>query len=1083
MTKKHYLNSILRKFTATLIAAVLLLSLMPALTAQANDQPPAGFTAIRTAEELDTLVRGNLSGSFWLANDIDLSAYPFKTGTNATWTSSGGWESIGTVTSGFTGVFDGNGKTISGLWSSGRGSNQGLFALIGQNTSVTAGGGTVKDLTIELDAKGITGSGERKGGFAANIYGAATVVENVHVKGVANAARTDGAAPGGTPITGGANYIAGFAGAVQRATVKNSSASNVSLSGASYVAGFTGVGYVGAKIDGCSVTNVRIESSSTDYGAPGSYAAGFVGGLYSYEGTKVTNSSVNGAVVNARGSYPGGFVGALYDGAKVEGAKVSNARVTTTGHYAGGFVGAIYNRAEASDIEVTNVVVSTGVYNAGGFASAIYNSAQVSNVIVDNATVTSGTTNSDRNTTGIHAGGFAAVIYDSARVTGAYVVDSTVHSNAYGAGGFVAAVYNTARISQSGVSQSTVSARTTNASGLTGINVGGFAGLAYNNVVITENFVENTNVTGTYNVGGFVGHLYDSARFNDNYANAWTRPEPYGDNYTPGPRPGLSVWKDSAGNMIPAVVTSTTNGTNRSAGGFAGQHTAIVSGNGILNAYTSVPVRNVESANRGAFTGRNALATARYRNTNYFDDLSSNSVNSPNPFPGGTNPIRTYVGFSTVSQSNWRGDSLSLTGSALSNGGSFPQARITDRMVLQVTFVGWVFAADNGPWHIEEGVSYPYFLFGRGAVGFDSDWERLRRAVSLGPDDLTENFTIVIYPFGTPASVAVENLVEGILVIRDEHVRSAASDNYFINSNGDAISVGRSVTLKSSDGNNVLLYTRSADDGRHFNVEGRNDITFAFDKVIIDGCNAAGGITVDFATTSTLTLTGVAIRNCVTSGNGGGVWLSESSRLTLTSGTISNNKAEEGGGVYSFGNFDMTGGTISGNSAISGGGVLNLGTLTIRGSAGINDNSATNGGGVWSLGAFNIRGGTINGNTATGNGGAILTSGRITMIGGTISGNKASGNGAGMWSSGILVMAAGNITGNAATRDGGGIWNSGDLTKTGGVIGGTGSNDNAARANGGGNIWNSGRLDISRDNGTIGVNYSGIVNLGTIVAG
>jgi hypothetical protein len=65
---------------------------------------PAGYTAIRTAAELDA-VRNNLSGSYILMNDIDLAGW-------------GNWETIGnnkTREDRFSGIFDGNGYVVSNI--------------------------------------------------------------------------------------------------------------------------------------------------------------------------------------------------------------------------------------------------------------------------------------------------------------------------------------------------------------------------------------------------------------------------------------------------------------------------------------------------------------------------------------------------------------------------------------------------------------------------------------------------------------------------------------------------------------------------------------------------------------------------------------------------------------------------------------------------------------------------------------------------------------------------------------------------------------------------------------------------------
>ena len=93
-----------KRLFAFLLALALMAGLMPSLAAGAY-AVPEGYTAIATPAELDA-VRDNLAGKYILVNDIDLSGW-------------GNWVPIGYLTDyasqEFTGVFDGNGKTIRGM--------------------------------------------------------------------------------------------------------------------------------------------------------------------------------------------------------------------------------------------------------------------------------------------------------------------------------------------------------------------------------------------------------------------------------------------------------------------------------------------------------------------------------------------------------------------------------------------------------------------------------------------------------------------------------------------------------------------------------------------------------------------------------------------------------------------------------------------------------------------------------------------------------------------------------------------------------------------------------------------------------
>ena len=128
----------------------------------------------------------------------------------------------------------------------------------------------------------------------------------------------------------------------------------------------------------------------------------------------------------------------------------------------------------------------------------------------------------------------------------------------------------------------------------------------------------------------------------------------------------------------------------------------------------------------------------------------------------------------------------------------------------------------------------------------------------------------------------------------------------------------------------------------------------------------------------------------------------------------SNTSTPDGGGVYmnnktqmsdNGGIFNMYGGTISNNSATNGGGLFmcnNVGNI------------------------FRMYGGSITGNTATGMGGGVYSAGGdITMTGGSIDHNNAS-QGGGMYESGgrsvFFTMSGGSITDNTATGKGGGVY-------------------------------------------------------------
>ena len=96
-----------KRIISTLLSLALLIGILPisatgaALAARAVSSVPDGYTGIYTAEDLNS-VRNNLSGKYILMNDINLSSW-------------GEWTPIGTDRAPFTGVFDGNGWSITDM--------------------------------------------------------------------------------------------------------------------------------------------------------------------------------------------------------------------------------------------------------------------------------------------------------------------------------------------------------------------------------------------------------------------------------------------------------------------------------------------------------------------------------------------------------------------------------------------------------------------------------------------------------------------------------------------------------------------------------------------------------------------------------------------------------------------------------------------------------------------------------------------------------------------------------------------------------------------------------------------------------
>ena len=185
---------------------------------------------------------------------------------------------------------------------------------------------------------------------------------------------------------------------------------------------------------------------------------------------------------------------------------------------------------------------------------------------------------------------------------------------------------------------------------------------------------------------------------------------------------------------------------------------------------------------------------------------------------------------------------------------------------------------------------------------------------------------------------------------------------------------------------------------------------------------------------ATFEMTGGTIQRNTGDGGGG---IDAQCQVTMTGGTIQNNTATHGGGIILNGNRASL--VMSGNSKIignqakqktsgswgDGGGIYlsNSTTLTLNGGTIGNNTADRCGGGVESHGNVTVNGGKITNNTGGAGGGIYNEIDTVTMTGGEISGNTSKdGCGGGIANNGTLVMSGGSITGNTAAREGGGVY-------------------------------------------------------------
>ncbi|MDV0441515.1 hypothetical protein McpAg1_07090 [Methanocorpusculaceae archaeon Ag1] len=261
-----------------------------------------------------------------------------------------------------------------------------------------------------------------------------------------------------------------------------------------------------------------------------------------------------------------------------------------------------------------------------------------------------------------------------------------------------------------------------------------------------------------------------------------------------------------------------------------------------------------------------------------------------------------------------------------------------------------------------------------------------------------------------------------------------------------------------------------------FTVENKGNLTLngnlTLDGEYLAGLSNGGGV---YVSGGNFTMTGGTICNN-TAYWGGGVYVDVGGNFTISGGTIfSGNIADYGGGVYVNvgGNFIMADGAISDNTANDVGGgvyVCDRGNFSMIDGM-ISDNIANNGGGAYvsNGGSFTLNDGTISDNTANNGGGVYVNGDNFTMTGGTISNNTANYTGGGVYvNGGSFSMIDGTISGNIADYHGGGVYVYGGNFS---MIGTTTISDNTANDVGGGvyvidgNFIMSGSSTVSGNSG------------------
>lgn len=230
------------------------------------------------------------------------------------------------------------------------------------------------------------------------------------------------------------------------------------------------------------------------------------------------------------------------------------------------------------------------------------------------------------------------------------------------------------------------------------------------------------------------------------------------------------------------------------------------------------------------------------------------------------------------------------------------------------------------------------------------------------------------------------------------------------------------------DGANILVTDNQAIGGNGGGVYASDSLTINSVSITNNKANDGGGI----FSQGTAVITGAAINGNTAVTDGGGIRGTGAAIITLQGTNISGNKAAHGAGLSannsSTASMDSSS-IIAGNIAGKRGGGVNIDNGTVFTLAGgkINTNQAETGGGVIASlnSTFTMNSGEITDNTTTSHGGGLrMEASQLNINGGLVSNNKTASYGGGvyLWANAALDMTGGSMTGNTASGDGGGIF-------------------------------------------------------------
>lgn len=619
---------------------------------------------VATLTQLDN-VRNYPTACFIQIANIDASA-------TSGWNAGAGWLPIGNSTTKFTGRYNGQGYTVSGLYiNRAATSYNGLFGFT-QGSVIS---------NVKLTGLNIVG-GSYTGGLTGYNYTGASIT----------GCSTDGT------VTG-TNYVGGLIGWNSTSSVINNSISKGTVTGLAYVGGFAGLNYTTCEINNCySQANVLRVSGGTS-----TYAAGFTS--YNYT-SKIINSYSTGSVTYIDTTNPTnkGFVAYVNTGTGYAMSgnfwNIETSNQTSTGGTATGltknqmrtlsiFTTALWDfQGESvngtSDIWGINAVLNSGypflswegiTHSPSPFAGGIGTASEP--FLVSNLTQLDAvrdfksyyfiqTADIDATpTSGWKSGGWLPIgdaatkftgVYDGQEYTidGLFINRTTAYNGLFGytQGSTISNlnltgvnITSTANYTGGLVGYHNLSSDVLNCSvqgSVTGYDyTGGLVGYNASSSTITQSSSEGF-VTGNNYVGGLVGWSITSCTI----SNSYSKGEVIGYNYTGG-LAGLNYTSSTISNCYSlANVSRVTGSANTYFGGFSSTNSSST----ITNCYSTGKIIYIGATNptTKGFSAYNATCTL---SGNFWNTETSNQTTSAGTETGLNNSqMRTL---STFTSAGW----------------------------------------------------------------------------------------------------------------------------------------------------------------------------------------------------------------------------------------------------------------------------------------------------------------------------------------------------------------------------------------------------------------------------------------------